>query len=414
MKRFTLLVCTLYGIGLTVWLGTQLDVARHHVAVTPSPSSSQAVPADLVRFEEDFGSAEWDDQDRVGGRVGGQLIQQPPKTASRRTDLGSNYPNANHRMHYTVLQAFREAIGSQWMATVRVLARGRMVAMGTIVDANGWILTKASELPDDAIEVRLYEGSRVPAKVVARRNDVDLALLKIEKAGLQAVEWANEPSLQVGTWLALTDLKSIPAAIGVISVQPRNIKQERVVVGIGFDWTAKGNQVNMVLPGSGAARAGLEVGDLIVSVDGATLRSRQDLLDKISRAKAGQTIHFDVLREENEVSLEVELMDLNHSLLDPTEMEVNGEVSSRSSGFASAFQHDTVVSPSQCGGPLVDLDGKAVGINIARAGRVTSYALPASLAKQVANEMMAAAKNAPATAQPSRLMRAQDNVIPAR
>ena len=46
-------------------------------------------------------------------------------------------------------------------------------------------------------------------------------------------------------------------------------------------------------------------------------------------------------------------------------------------GFAPVIQHDTVLQSSECGGPLVDLSGKVVGINIARAGRVESYAVPA-------------------------------------
>ena len=44
-----------------------------------------------------------------------------------------------------------------------------------------------------------------------------------------------------------------------------------------------------------------------------------------------------------------------------------------------AFQHDTTLRPDQCGGPLVGLDGKVMGINIARAGRVVSYAIPADI-----------------------------------
>ena len=32
--------------------------------------------------------------------------------------------------------------------------------------------------------------------------------------------------------------------------------------------------------------------------------------------------------------------------------------------------------PADCGGPLVNLDGKVVGMNIARAGRTESYAIP--------------------------------------
>ena len=34
-----------------------------------------------------------------------------------------------------------------------------------------------------------------------------------------------------------------------------------------------------------------------------------------------------------------------------------------------------------CGGPLVDTDGRAVGVNIARALRVTTYALPAGVVR---------------------------------
>ena len=36
-----------------------------------------------------------------------------------------------------------------------------------------------------------------------------------------------------------------------------------------------------------------------------------------------------------------------------------------------------MLQPWLCGGPLVNLDGEAIGLNIARAGRVTTYALPA-------------------------------------
>ena len=40
------------------------------------------------------------------------------------------------------------------------------------------------------------------------------------------------------------------------------------------------------------------------------------------------------------------------------------------------MQHDSVLRPRDCGGPIVDLDGKALGINVARAGRTESYAVP--------------------------------------
>jgi serine protease Do len=57
---------------------------------------------------------------------------------------------------------------------------------------------------------------------------------------------------------------------------------------------------------------------------------------------------------------------------------MGGELSRRALGFDSVLQHDTVLRPADVGGPIVDLDGHVVGINIARAGRVESYALPAA------------------------------------
>jgi RNA polymerase sigma factor (TIGR02999 family) len=41
-----------------------------------------------------------------------------------------------------------------------------------------------------------------------------------------------------------------------------------------------------------------------------------------------------------------------------------------------------VLKPEECGGPLVDVDGRAVGLNIARAGRVETLALPARCFKE--------------------------------
>src|SRR5262249_33204710 len=55
---------------------------------------------------------------------------------------------------------------------------------------------------------------------------------------------------------------------------------------------------------------------------------------------------------------------------------MGSKLSDKRTGFPNILQHDTVLAPADCGGPLVDLDGKAVGINIARAGRVESFAIP--------------------------------------
>ena len=51
-------------------------------------------------------------------------------------------------------------------------------------------------------------------------------------------------------------------------------------------------------------------------------------------------------------------------------------LSSRRRNFTLALQHDSKLNADQCGGPIVDISGRAIGINIARSGRVSSLALP--------------------------------------
>ena len=54
-------------------------------------------------------------------------------------------------------------------------------------------------------------------------------------------------------------------------------------------------------------------------------------------------------------------------------------------------QHDTWLLPGECGGPIVDLDGRAAGVTFACVGRVATYALPAESARPLVRALMAGA-----------------------
>ena len=84
------------------------------------------------------------------------------------------------------------------------------------------------------------------------------------------------------------------------------------------------------------------------------------------------------------MEMDARIRDLGVMQETESDSKVNGPRNVRLSGFDQVIQHDTVLDPDQCGGPLLDLSGRVVGINIARAGRVVSYSLPGSL---VAAEM---------------------------
>ena len=67
-------------------------------------------------------------------------------------------------------------------------------------------------------------------------------------------------------------------------------------------------------------------------------------------------------------------------------------MSSRRSGYSVILQHDSVLKPSDCGGPLVDLKGRVVGINISRAGRVETWAIPAEIVAPLIAELKSGEK----------------------
>src|SRR5262249_43086894 len=63
--------------------------------------------------------------------------------------------------------------------------------------------------------------------------------------------------------------------------------------------------------------------------------------------------------------------------------------SERRTGFPVTLQHDTILKANECGGPLVDLEGRVIGINIARGGRTDTYAIPAQAILPLLPDLMA-------------------------
>ena len=131
-------------------------------------------------------------------------------------------PSAFERNHRAVKEAFRDVVRQSGRSVVRVISAGSQVAYGGVVDSQGWVLTKASELDGD-LQCQLYDGRRVAAKRIAYDDASDLALLQLEvDSSLPPVEWQETPPA-VGSWLACVGLGQLPVATGVLSNTPRPI-----------------------------------------------------------------------------------------------------------------------------------------------------------------------------------------------
>jgi serine protease Do len=124
---------------------------------------------------------------------------------------------------------------------------------------------------------------------------------------------------------------------------------------------------------------------------------RATVLRVIRENEPGTTLTIKVKRGETELELPATLTHPFGQFLTriAAQNHMGGKLSLRRTGFPVVLQHDTVLAPEDCGGPLVDLDGAAVGLNIARAGRTESYALPADVVIAAVKTLRSAAVNGP-------------------
>jgi serine protease Do len=272
---------------------------------------------------------------------------------------------------------------------VCVQCDGKDVALGTVIGPDGWILTKASQLKGTAV-CQLQDGRQLEARVVGIHDPCDLALLKIDATGLTPIEWCDSKTAVVGNWVVASGLKENPVAIGVVSVATRPVKARDLPVSFnpssGYlgvqlaDSTDVGARIGVVTPEGPAAKAGLKVDDVILSLAGEAIQDSESLLNVMQRTKPGEVVVVRIKRGTEELEIKATLDRRPgggaRGGRGDIQNRMGSELSSRRNGFPIILQHDAVIRPSDCGGPLVGLDGKVIGINIARAGRTESYAVP--------------------------------------
>ncbi len=296
----------------------------------------------------------------------------------------------NERDHESIRGPLRELMERARRSTVRILGDRAQIAYGAVVDERR-IVTKASELRG-VCECRFFDGQERRARVVGVAQRSDLALLELDGPpveGIVPIAWREGDAPPVGSFLTTAGIRDDAVAIGVVSVTTRPLK-ERGVMGIRFDEGSTAPRIDRVFPGTGAAQAGLKAGDLIALADGVAVSTRQAVVEILGRLSPGDKLPLQIRRGEDEIDVTVRLGSARSAFGGGRGERLNqlaGELSGRRSDFPAVLQHDTLLYPDQCGGPVVDLDGRAVGLNIARAGRVDSFALPASVVKDAVTEL---------------------------
>lgn len=284
--------------------------------------------------------------------------------------------------------AFREVVAAPREWTVEILGENdQRVALGVVIGTDGEILTKASELPEK-IRCKLFDRRIVEATISGSDDRFDVALLKIEANNLKVVNWSDQPIVD-GQWLVSPGIGEAPVAVGVMGVQPRSIPQSvRGVLGIQMDVTGPPRIIKVFGEG-GAHAAGVLEGDVILKLNDEPMESSKIVVDAVRKFRPGESIRLKLQRGEAEVDLIATLTHPFGDLLSRIAMQnqLGGELSNRRDDFPLVFQHDSVMKPRDCGGAVVNLSGQALGLNIARAGRTETYAIPVDQVQKLIDKM---------------------------
>ena len=130
----------------------------------------------------------------------------------------------------TALQELNSEIASELAqvrrSLVQVASGRRGAGAGIICHRNGLIVTNAHVVGRDPLRVTLYDGTTLPAKLLAHDPDLDLAALTVDVTDLPAIELGDSRNLKPGEWvLAMGHPWGVQgAATG------------GVVIGVGSGW----------------------------------------------------------------------------------------------------------------------------------------------------------------------------------
>lgn len=343
-----------------------------------------------------------DEADDDGQQEQAEPDERPSRAQRRGRPPRNRDPSRDSSKRSSEIESLlKPLVASAEASMVKVMSGDRIVSLGTVVDRDGLILTKASELKAD-LTCEFPDGRLLPATVFGIDDSTDLAILKVHADNLLPVHWGPGDVPTLGQWVVAPTLdQQYQIQVGVVAVDARKIPPSSPYLGIMGPTAPQegvvGAQIDTVQPNTPAEEANLMVGDFIIGIDEVEIKNWDDLRRTLGQYDPKDEIELTIQRGKEELKIRVTLGDrerlearaMNVPQLDRSNLQnrMGSRPSQRRKDFPLAIQTDLMLDRTTCGGPLVNLDGQIVGINIARAGRVDSFALPVNVVLPVVEKL---------------------------
>ena len=327
--------------------------------------------------------------------------KHPDQFTKRASDLAESLSSITSKNRMSVVRL----IGA---SDIQRSQQSKASVLGTLVSTNGMIVSKYS-IAKEMRQCVFQDGQKWPFRIIGFDEKKDLCLIRVNRRGLTPIKFRGDLGQQkvsvrqqgfesisllpptAGSLALSVGYEDKIAAFGMVTMGLHDFKIEQPecpdcvdmgitvspypslsrVNGVVYPFR-KGIKVLRVYPRSVGERFGLLVGDLINTVNGASIHDRQVLNSETKKIRAGEVMTMKIFRQGMPRELTYKIPAVKKTLYDRWG---GGPYSDRRFGFGPVIVHDSVLSPQDCGGPLVDVEGNVIGINISRSMRVASFAI---------------------------------------
>jgi serine protease Do len=293
-----------------------------------------------------------------------------------------------------------EILGPARRATVEVLVDGQTAILGTIIDTRGHVLTKRSEIMTHRgilfgkLTCRLSDSDQVAARAIGDSREDDVALLQLFKRGLTSAPFSRQAEPRRGMIVMVPIPGKDVSETGVISLDGTfKIESQKGRLTVPVDGRKGGVTITSAIRRRDitdllkSMRGSIREGDVITHVEGEATPepAANDRRSNDDSFIAGDFVQLSIHRNRasSQVIFPIESENPGSHITEPYV-----DVSMRLTGLPAVIIHDAIVGRRQCGGPIVDLQGNVIGVNIARFHRCSTFAIPEQRIGQLVQKLL--------------------------
>ncbi len=279
-----------------------------------------------------------------------------------------------------------------------VLYEGRRhYGFASLIDQRGYFFAKLSEYQKRETTYLVHKTTIYKElEEVAEIPEWDLILLKVNGQDLPQVTWSSE-NTEMGKWVVsngATSKRRRRIRVGIISAKTRPVYMKGEVV-LPFSWNEDKEKESVFVADNldeklDVIHSDLKEGDQLLRVGEVIIKDTESLEEALLTKVSGDSMTLGMKRGAREFEIEVLLKPRKevYPRSGTRNDAMSGRISERRSGFPLVLQHSIPMTNRSVGGPLCDLDGKCVGMNISAFSRSESYAIPAEKLLEIFNDIL--------------------------